>query len=96
MDRFPNTLIAFQRMFPDEAACAAWLVSMRWPEGFECPRCGHDHGWALRGKAPDVGFYALRASLHTPEGQLISNYSPDGFSVIKGAAAQRDSPRLPR
>ena len=24
---------------------------MRWPEGFECPRCGHDHGWALRGKA---------------------------------------------
>ncbi len=52
MDRFSNGLIAFQRMLPEEAACAAWLVSMRWPEGFECPRCGHDHGWALRGKAP--------------------------------------------
>ena len=34
---------------PHDDACAAWLAS-RWPEGFECPRCGHDHGWALRGK----------------------------------------------
>ena len=33
------------------AACAAWLFSMRWPEGFQCPGCGHDHGWALRAKA---------------------------------------------
>ena len=38
-------------MFPHDDACAAWLASVRWPEGFECPRCGHDHGWALRGKA---------------------------------------------
>ena len=51
MDRFPDSLIAFQRMFPHDDACAAWLASVRWPEGFECPRCGHDHGWALRGKA---------------------------------------------
>ena len=46
MDRFPDSLIAFQRMFPHDDACAAWLASVRWPEGFECPRCGHDHGWA--------------------------------------------------
>ena len=51
MDRFPDSLIAFQRMFRHDDACAAWLASVRWPEGFECPRCGHDHGWALRGKA---------------------------------------------
>ena len=51
MDRFPDRLIGFQRMFPDEAACAAWLELVRWPEGFECPRCGRDQGWALRGKA---------------------------------------------
>ena len=25
MERFPKSLISFQRMFPDEAACAAWL-----------------------------------------------------------------------
>ena len=35
MERFPKSLISFQRMFPDEAACAAWLFSMRWPEGFQ-------------------------------------------------------------
>ena len=51
MDRFPDSLIAFQRMYPNDTACAAWLTSMRWPEGFRCPACGHDHGWALRGKA---------------------------------------------
>ena len=51
MKRFPDSLIAFQHMFADESACAAWLASARWPEGFECPRCGHNHGWALRGKA---------------------------------------------
>ena len=26
MERFPKSLISFQRMFPDEAACAAWLA----------------------------------------------------------------------
>ena len=51
MGRFPDNLIAFQRMFPDAAACAAWLASVRWPDAFECPGCGHDRCWALRGKA---------------------------------------------
>ncbi len=36
MDRIPASLIAFQRMFPDEAACAAWLTSVRRLESFEC------------------------------------------------------------
>ena len=51
MNRFPESLIAFQRMFPDDDACAAWLVSVRWPDGFTCPACDHGHGWVLRGKA---------------------------------------------
>jgi transposase-like protein len=37
----PRTLIEFQEMFPDEAACWAYLRAMRWPEGFVCPACGH-------------------------------------------------------
>ena len=37
-------------MFPDDDACAAWLIEMRWPDGFVCPACDHDKGWALRGK----------------------------------------------
>lgn len=42
MDRrgFPTTLPEFQRVFPDAAACAAYLESVRWPEGFVCSACG--------------------------------------------------------
>ena len=27
-------------MFPDDAACSAYLEGLRWPRGFICPRCG--------------------------------------------------------
>jgi hypothetical protein len=30
----------FERMFPDEEACCAYLVARRWPNGVACPRCG--------------------------------------------------------
>jgi hypothetical protein len=41
MTDFPRSLIEFQRRFADEQACAAYLVSARWPDGFRCPECGH-------------------------------------------------------
>ena len=50
MTEFPSSLIEFQRHFPDEAACAAWLAKLRWPDGFRCPACGYDDAWALRTK----------------------------------------------
>lgn len=37
---FPDTLLDFQRMFPDEAACVRYLEELRWPEGFACVSCG--------------------------------------------------------
>ena len=36
---FPNSLPEFQRLFPDEAACAAYLEKARWEDGFVCPSC---------------------------------------------------------
>lgn len=36
---FPDTLLAFQAMFPTEAACLAYLEELRWPEGFVCRNC---------------------------------------------------------
>ena len=36
---FPRSLPEFQRMFPDEAACAAYLEHARWSDGFMCPHC---------------------------------------------------------
>ena len=37
---FPRSLPEFQRLFPDEAACAAYLERARWRDGFICLRCG--------------------------------------------------------
>lgn len=37
---FPRSLPEFQRLFPDEAACAAHLEKARWREGFACGHCG--------------------------------------------------------
>lgn len=37
---FPKSLPDFQRLFPDDAACAAYLEKLRWRDGFECPKCG--------------------------------------------------------
>ena len=36
---FPRSLPEFQRMFPDDAACAAYLEKSHWPNGFVCPHC---------------------------------------------------------
>lgn len=40
MSDFPHALLEFQRRFPDDSACAAYLAAARWPEGFVCPDCG--------------------------------------------------------
>ena len=40
MTDFPRSLLEFQRRFPDDAACAAYLAAARGSEGFVCPECG--------------------------------------------------------
>jgi len=37
---FPRSLPEFQRLFPDDAACAVFLERTRWRDGFACPHCG--------------------------------------------------------
>lgn len=36
---FPTTLPEFQRVFPDDEACARYLEHLRWPAGFACLKC---------------------------------------------------------
>src|SRR4051794_33815485 len=45
MGELPRSLPEFEARFPDDAACARWLMEKRWPDGFRCPACGHDKGW---------------------------------------------------
>jgi IS1 family transposase len=35
------TAAQFDKLFPDETACCAYLVARRWPDGVHCPRCGN-------------------------------------------------------
>jgi len=39
---FPSTIFEFNEWFPDEPACVRFLIESRWPDGFACPKCGHD------------------------------------------------------
>ena len=36
---FPTSLPEFQKVFPNDGACAKYLEAVRWPNGFACPNC---------------------------------------------------------
>lgn len=36
------------RKFSDEQVCIDAVASMRWPNGVECPACGHKEHWYLK------------------------------------------------
>lgn len=44
---FPTSLRAFQAQFASEEACQAYLAACRWPDGFNCSRCGHGRAYPL-------------------------------------------------
>ena len=37
----------FIKRFPNEKACSDYLYTIKWPNGFVCPVCGHQHCYAL-------------------------------------------------
>ena len=43
----PETVRDFFRRFPDDAACAAYLFQLRWPDGYTCPKCGSKRAYKL-------------------------------------------------
>jgi len=44
-----RSLSEFQKAFPDEARCVAFLFQRRWPDGFVCP-CGKRRAVALKSR----------------------------------------------
>ena len=42
---YPTSLLEFEHWFRTEGACRDYLLRLRWPEGFRCPRCGHRQAW---------------------------------------------------
>lgn len=38
----------FEQRFNTEKACVEYLFTLRWPNGFQCIKCGHDKAWTTK------------------------------------------------
>ncbi len=38
----------WQSRFQTEQGCLIYLQKLKWPNGFICPQCGHDHAYSSR------------------------------------------------
>ncbi len=45
---YPRTLSEFDRRFATEADCREFVMGLRWPQGYRCPRCSSTRHWATR------------------------------------------------
>jgi len=48
MKEYPMTFNQFTLQFASEAQCRNYLYSLRFPDGFVCPKCSHDKAWLRR------------------------------------------------
>lgn len=47
-EEYPSNLMEFEERFSTEDACRTYLMKLRWPNGFICPRCRKSGGWATK------------------------------------------------
>lgn len=47
-ESYPRTLQEMEQRFGTEEACREYLVAMRWPGGWVCPRCARRQAWVVR------------------------------------------------
>ena len=48
MEDYPKTISEFEERFASEEACRQYLHQLRWPQGFQCPRCGCGEAWSTK------------------------------------------------
>jgi transposase-like protein len=44
-EEYPRNAMEFERRFGTEEACRKYLIGVRWPSGFKCPRCSGARAW---------------------------------------------------
>jgi transposase-like protein len=47
MEEYPMTFDEFTTSFATEQQCRDYLYTLRWADGFACPKCGHHKNWAI-------------------------------------------------
>lgn len=61
MEDYPKNLMELENRFSSEEECQRYLISLRWPTGFICPRCNCSKSWPLRRytfQCQDCGYQA--------------------------------------
>jgi transposase-like protein len=48
VEDYPRNQAEFDARFGSDEACRAYLLALRWPDGFRCPQCGHAKAWPVR------------------------------------------------
>lgn len=48
MEDYPENQAEFEARFSSRPACEAYLLSLRWPDGFVCAKCGGNRGWLTK------------------------------------------------
>lgn len=48
MDEYPKTVQQFQDWFSTEKSCRDYMMRLRWPKGFCCPRCKNGSAWDMK------------------------------------------------
>ena len=60
VEDYPRTLEEFEGRFATEQACREYLMQLRWPQGFVCPRCGGRRARPAGGACCGVGNAIIR------------------------------------
>ena len=60
---YPRNLPEFDARFATEAACREYLMKVRWPHGFMCPRCQGREAWTTKRNLLVCGECEYQASL---------------------------------
>ena len=47
---YPRNWHEFLSFYSTEEQCLLYLARLRWPDGFRCPACGHEHYWLRNDK----------------------------------------------
>lgn len=65
---------AFQNRFALEEDCVAFLLQMKWPNGFFCPRCNHRHASIIHSRRlPLYQCYGCRHQTSLTVGTIMEN-----------------------
>lgn len=61
MEDYPRNIMEFEHRFSTEEDCRKYLFQLRWPKGFQCPRCKNQEAW----KTSQELYYCIRCGYKT-------------------------------